>query len=80
MIECVCGECGARQTEQLVYDKITCNNFLHLLLTVVTGIWVFVWIYKRKNSQAETAYNRRCAIFVLTCNECGGSLGEMGSE
>jgi hypothetical protein len=74
MHQCVCTECNSQQTEQLVYDKIAYNNILHALLTVVTGIWVVVWIYKRKTSRNETDHNRRLALFVFKCKKCGGAL------
>jgi len=60
--QCICKECSSQQTEQLIYDKIACNNILHAFLTVVTGILQFVWIYKRRVSKKETDHNRRLSL------------------
>ena len=74
MHQSVCSECKAQQIEELVYDKIECNNILHAALTIVTGVWLFVWIYKRKASRSETEHNRRLALLASKCNKCGGTL------
>jgi hypothetical protein len=72
--QCICVECSTPQIVELVYDKIGCNNYIHAVLTLVTGIWVFVWIYKRKESKNETAHNQRLALFTRNCEKCGGPL------
>ncbi len=72
--QCVCTGCNSQQIEQISYDKIGCNNILHAVLSVLTGVWLFVWIYKRKNSRNETNYNRRLALLSSKCNKCGGPL------
>ena len=74
MHQCVCTECKTQQMVQLNYDKIACNNILHALLTIVTGIWLLVWIYKRRTSRNETDHNRRLALLALKCTKCGGAL------
>lgn len=74
MQQCVCVECNSPQIVQLVYDKIGCNNVLHAVLTLVTGIWLLVWIYMRKESKNETAHNRRLALLTINCEKCGGPL------
>ena len=74
MHQCFCTNCMHSQMEQLMYEKVTCNNILHAALTIVTGVWLLVWLYKRKESQNETAHNRRLALLAFTCQKCGGSL------
>lgn len=67
-------KCDAYQEEELVYEKITCNNILHALLTLVTGIWLFVWLYKRKVARDETGHNQRLALLAAKCGKCWGPL------
>lgn len=72
--QCYCVKCEAFQQEELVYEKITCNNLLHAMLTLVTGVWLFVWLYNRKMSKEETGHNLRLALFAAKCMKCGGPL------
>ncbi len=72
--QCFCVKCEVFQEEELVYEKVTCNNVLHALLSLVTVIWVMVWFYKRKESVHETGHNRRLALLASKCKKCGGPL------
>lgn len=74
MHQCFCQKCNNSQIEQLVYEKVTCKNVMHAALTAVTGVWLLIWLYKRKESKNETAHNQRLALLALTCKKCGGPL------
>ena len=76
--QCFCIKCEKYQEEELVYAKVTCNNILHGLLSLVTGVWLLVWLYQRKEAIHETGHNRRLALLASECKKCGGPLSLSG--
>ena len=53
----VCDSC--REVRKVFRDKP--NHLIHLLLTVMTGIWIFVWLFLTLRSGS------------WRCDHCGGT-------
>lgn len=82
--QCFCQNCRSAFADTIVYHNPPMNHGLHIILTLVTGLWIFMYAYFLLFGYRKTIdENRRKAAFELTCPECqkqGGVLLIEGSR
>ena len=42
--ELFCQSCEHIETKVVTYEGSTCNHILHVILTIITGVWAFIYL------------------------------------
>ena len=74
MKQCACVKCKAINNEVIIYEEGKCNHILHLVISIITGVWVVIWALIWLKSKKTSDNNKLLALSQSQCKECGGAL------
>lgn len=71
--ELFCQSCEYIDTKVVTYEGSTCNHIFHVILTVITGFWAFIYLI----AYLKTRHNNKSllanAISKLKCSSCNAT-------